>query len=96
MSFLAKKYTPGSERAWSTARRLTYASAEEEMRPTLPDLPWGVTEALKGLRRSFSAHVRLGEHGLDKEEGFSDPRESLEGGTERLWDQEKPYEDYRM
>ena len=28
--------------------------------------------------------------------GFSDPRKSLEGGTERLWDQEKPYEDYRM
>jgi hypothetical protein len=33
---------------------------------------------------------------LDKEKGFSDPRESLEVGTERLWDQEKPYEDYRM
>jgi hypothetical protein len=33
---------------------------------------------------------------LDKEKGFSDPRESLEGGTERLRDQEKPYEDYRM
>jgi hypothetical protein len=33
---------------------------------------------------------------LDKEKGFSDPGESLEGGIERLWDQEKPYEDYRM
>jgi hypothetical protein len=33
---------------------------------------------------------------VDKEKGFSDPRESLEAGTERLWDQEKPYEDYRM
>jgi hypothetical protein len=33
---------------------------------------------------------------LDKEEGFSDPGESLEVWAERLRDQEKPYEDYRM
>jgi hypothetical protein len=33
---------------------------------------------------------------LDKEKGFSDPGESLEVGTERLRDQEKPYEEYRM
>jgi hypothetical protein len=31
MSFLAKKYTPGSGRAPKTARCLTYASAEEGM-----------------------------------------------------------------